>query len=67
MLEKTEGAIMNRQFSYSPNPIIWLFFFLSDSLTRKYLTLSKEGLAKQEKELKSAYQKMFKQPDKSWP
>jgi len=29
------------------------------------LTLSKEGLAKQEKELKSAYQKMFKQPDKT--
>ena len=41
-----------------------IVFFLSDSLTRKYLTLSKEGLAKQEKELKSAYQKMFKQPDK---
>lgn len=39
--------------------------FISDSQTRKFITLSKEAIAQQEKELKAAYQKMFKQTDKT--
>ncbi|XP_071161477.1 tetratricopeptide repeat protein 9C-like [Mytilus edulis] len=34
----------------------------NDTLTRKYLTLCKHGIAKQEQELRTAYKKMFTQP-----
>lgn len=39
--------------------------FFVDSQTRKFITLCKEAIALQEKELKAAYQKMFTKSDKT--